>query len=39
MSWRDWQVYFDTNRLIREVFGDAGYPVPKQRVRVVQGEG
>ena len=23
-----WQVYFDTNRLIREAFGDAGFPVP-----------
>jgi len=23
-----WQVYFDTNRLIRESFGDAGYPAP-----------
>jgi small conductance mechanosensitive channel len=23
-----WQVYFDTNRLIRETFGAAGYPVP-----------
>ena len=23
-----WQVYFDTNRLIREAFGEAGYPVP-----------
>jgi small conductance mechanosensitive channel len=23
-----WQVYFDTNRLIRECFGDAGFPVP-----------
>jgi small conductance mechanosensitive channel len=23
-----WQVYFDTNRIIRETFGDAGYPVP-----------
>ena len=23
-----WQVYFDTNRLIREAFGDAGYPAP-----------
>jgi small conductance mechanosensitive channel len=22
-----WQVYFDTNRLIREAFGEAGYPV------------
>jgi small conductance mechanosensitive channel len=21
-----WQVYFDTNRLIRETFGDAGFP-------------
>ena len=23
-----WQVYFDTNRLTREAFGDAGFPVP-----------
>jgi small conductance mechanosensitive channel len=23
-----WQVYFDTNRLIRETFGKAGYPAP-----------
>ena len=23
-----WQVYFDTNRLIREAFGEAGYPAP-----------
>jgi len=23
-----WQVYFDTNRLIRETFGAAGYPAP-----------
>jgi small conductance mechanosensitive channel len=23
-----WQVYFDTNRTIRETFGDAGFPVP-----------
>jgi small conductance mechanosensitive channel len=23
-----WQVYFDTNRLIRETFGEAGYPAP-----------
>jgi small conductance mechanosensitive channel len=23
-----WQVYFDTNRLIRESFGEAGYPAP-----------
>jgi small conductance mechanosensitive channel len=25
-----WQVYFDTNRLIREAFGEAGFPVPEQ---------
>lgn len=25
-----WQVYFDTNRTIRESFGTAGYPVPEQ---------
>ena len=23
-----WQVYFDTNRLIRESFGEAGFPAP-----------
>jgi small conductance mechanosensitive channel len=23
-----WQVYFDTNRTIREAFGDAGFPAP-----------
>src|SRR5262245_37629333 len=23
-----WQVYFDTNRLMREAFGEAGFPVP-----------
>jgi small conductance mechanosensitive channel len=23
-----WQVYFDTNRLIREAFGNAGFPTP-----------
>ena len=23
-----WQVYFDTNRVIRETFGEAGYPAP-----------
>jgi len=23
-----WQVYFDTNRLIRETFGEAGFPTP-----------
>lgn len=25
-----WQVYFDTNKLIRETFGAAGYPTPEQ---------
>jgi small conductance mechanosensitive channel len=25
-----WQVYFDTNKTIRETFGEAGYPVPEQ---------
>jgi small conductance mechanosensitive channel len=25
-----WQVYFDTNKLIRDTFGTAGYPVPEQ---------
>ena len=23
-----WQVYFDTNRVIRESFGEAGFPAP-----------
>lgn len=27
-----WQVYFDTNRAIREVGGEAGYPAPQQHV-------
>lgn len=26
-----WQVYFDTNKTIRETFGEAGYPIPEQR--------
>ena len=25
-----WQVYFDTNRMIREGFSEAGYPAPEQ---------
>ena len=29
-----WQVYFDTNKAIRETFGQAGYPVPEQRYTV-----
>jgi len=28
-----WQVYFDTNRVIRDAFGAAGYPVPETHVR------
>ncbi len=28
-----WQVYFDTNRVIRETFGAAGYPVPESAIR------
>jgi small conductance mechanosensitive channel len=27
-----WQVYFDTNRAIRETFSSAGYPAPEQLV-------
>jgi small conductance mechanosensitive channel len=30
-----WQVYFDTNRVIVETFGAAGYAVPEDRIRVV----
>jgi small conductance mechanosensitive channel len=33
-----WQVYFDTNRLIRESFGEAGFPVPEQHL-VVRNQG
>ena len=29
-----WQVYFDTNRMIRESFGEAGYPVPEQHYAI-----
>jgi small conductance mechanosensitive channel len=29
-----WQVYFDTNRLIRESFGEAGFAVPGQHLVV-----
>lgn len=29
-----WQVYFDTNRAIRETFGDAGYPGVEHRLVV-----
>ena len=29
-----WQVYFDTNRLIRETFSSAGFPAPEQHYMV-----
>jgi small conductance mechanosensitive channel len=29
-----WQVVFDTNRLIRETFGEAGFPAPATRTRI-----
>jgi small conductance mechanosensitive channel len=31
-----WQVYFATNKIIRESFGDAGYPVPEQHYALRQ---
>ena len=31
-----WQVYFDTNRVIRDTFGSAGYPVPEAHLHVRQ---
>jgi len=33
-----WQVYFDTNKLIRDVFSGAGFPVPEQHYSVRGGE-
>jgi len=33
-----WQVYFDTNRAICEVGGDAGFPAPQQHVLVRSGK-
>jgi small conductance mechanosensitive channel len=33
-----WQVYFDTNRVITQTFGAAGYPVPEQHFRLMQAE-
>ena len=33
-----WQVYFDTNRLIRDTFARAGFPVPEQHYAVRAGE-
>jgi len=32
-----WQVYFDTNRVIREAFGAAGFPVPEQHLVIRDG--
>ena len=32
-----WQVYFDTNRVIRETFGEAGFPAPEQNVFIRSG--
>src|SRR5215510_7859751 len=32
-----WQVYFDTNRAIREAFGEAGFPAPEQHFAVRSG--
>jgi len=29
-----WQVYFDTNRVIQEAFGEAGYGVPEQHFAI-----
>jgi len=29
-----WQVYFDTNRIIRESFGEAGFPVPEKHIHL-----
>jgi small conductance mechanosensitive channel len=31
-----WQVYFDTNKAIRDTFGSAGYPVPESHMQVRQ---
>lgn len=31
-----WQVYFDTNKAIRDTFGSAGYPVPESHVLMRQ---
>jgi small conductance mechanosensitive channel len=31
-----WQVFFDTNKVIRDTFGTAGYPVPESHLRVRQ---
>ncbi|MGA9643257.1 MAG: mechanosensitive ion channel family protein [Terriglobales bacterium] len=33
-----WQVYFDTNRLIRDVFASAGFPVPEEHYSIRGGD-
>jgi len=33
-----WQVYFDTNRMIRDTFARAGFPVPEQHYALRGGE-
>jgi small conductance mechanosensitive channel len=30
-----WQVYFDTNRVIREALGEAGFPAPMPAQNVI----
>jgi len=32
-----WQVYFDSNKLIRESFGEAGFAIPEHRLSVRNG--
>lgn len=34
-----WQVYFDTNRVIKEAFGEANFPVPEQHIAIRNGIG
>jgi small conductance mechanosensitive channel len=34
-----WQVYFDTNKVIRESFEAAGFPVPEQHLVIRNGAG
>jgi small conductance mechanosensitive channel len=31
-----WQVYFDTNKTIRQTFEQAGYPAPEQNLKITQ---
>jgi small conductance mechanosensitive channel len=34
-----WQVFFDTNRVIREELGKAGFSVPEQHIHLTPGKG